>query len=69
MKNSERILLDDLSRALDAWVHQYAPEQCDGMRVQEYAMMTFREGGTLAYIAALNVRIKAALKATTAGRG
>ena len=61
-------LLADLSVALDAWLHQYASEMCDIKRVRELAAMVYEHGGTLAYIAKLQQRIRAARGVKTTRR-
>jgi hypothetical protein len=62
MKLSERALLRDCSAALDHWLHQYAPEYCDKVKVMSSSFQMSAAGGTLAYIARLQQRIRKALK-------
>ena len=62
MTRPERKLLRDCSTALDHWLHQYAPEQCYQRHVVETQKAMFDAGGTLAYIARLQQRIRKALK-------
>lgn len=68
MKSTERTLLADLSIALDAWLHQYASEMCDAKRVRKLAAMVCKQGGTLAYIAKLQQRIREARGIKTTNR-
>ena len=62
MTRPERKLLRDCSTALDHWLHQYAPEQCRATSVNETGRAMMDAGGTLAYIAKLQQRIRKALK-------
>ena len=62
MTRSERKLLRDCSIALDHWLHQYAPEQCDSSHVRTSIVIMMDSGGTLAYIARLQQRIRKTLK-------
>lgn len=61
MTRPERKLLRDCSTALDHWLHQYAPEQCDMERLKETGRAMLDAGGTLAYIAKLRQRIRKAV--------
>ena len=61
MTRPERKLLRDCSVALDHWLHQYAPEFCEKGDVEKTAK-TLYGGGTLAYIAKLQQRIRKTLK-------
>ena len=62
MTRLERELLRDCSTALDHWIHLWAPEQCDEKRVRASFTYMMNAGGTLAYIARLQQRIRKALK-------
>lgn len=62
MTRTERKLLRDCSAALDHWLHQYGPDQYDIERLKETGLAMFDAGGTLAYIARLQQRIRKALK-------
>ena len=61
MTRPERELLRECSTALDHWLHQYAPEQCDLKPVLRSGRAMLDAGGTLAYIADLQQRIRKAL--------
>ena len=56
-----RALLRDLDTALTCWTHQHAPDMCEVERVENFAAYVQEHGGTLACIADLRQRIKAAL--------
>ena len=62
MTKTERKLLLDLGDALDHWLHQYAPEQCDPKHVAVTHRVMMEEGGTLAYVARLRQRIREKVK-------
>lgn len=62
MTRPERKLLRDCSTALDHWLHQYAPEMCKREFVKQTMGDMMDAGGTLAYIADLQQRIRKALK-------
>lgn len=62
MTRPERELLRDCSTALDHWLHQYAPEQCDKGWVKETGRAMMNAGGTLAYIADLQQQIRNVLR-------
>ena len=50
-------LLDLLNTALVDWTHTYAPEFCDKKIVAEARKRISDNGGTLAYIANLHIKI------------
>ena len=50
-------LLDLLNTALGDWLHTYAPEFCDKKYVKESRNRIREKGGTLAYIADLQMEI------------
>jgi hypothetical protein len=61
MKASRDALLRELSLALNDWLHQYASEQCKPEYVAASVKRIYDAGGTLAYIAKLQRKIKAEL--------
>ena len=62
MTRSERKLLRDCSAALNHWLHSYAPEFCGCAEFRETQKAMMDAGGTLAYMADLQQRIRKALK-------
>ena len=61
MNAKERALLRACATALDDWLHQYAHDQCDPVKVEATYNHIYANGGTLGYIAALQQRIREAL--------
>lgn len=57
-KPSLHDLLHRLDLALDDWMRMYAPEFCDGEKVEETRNRIRAKGGTLAYIASLRQEIR-----------
>ena len=62
MTRPERELLRDCSAALEYWLNQYAPDMCDRKEVDKTCRAMMEVGGTIAYIADLQQRIRKALK-------
>ena len=42
--------LEASTEALKAWIHQYAPDQCEAESVERYSNMIAYNSGTLAFI-------------------
>lgn len=60
----QRVVRDALKAAdcaLTDWVRSYAPELCDSNHLRESSKRVYEAGGTLAYIAGVRMKIKAAL--------
>ena len=53
--------LEQCQDALHAWQHQFAPEFCDEKYVAEYRSKVSAAGGTIAYLADIDVQIVAAI--------
>lgn len=57
-KDETSQLMADLRVALNDWLHQYAPDQCESERVHDALNRIGANGGTLAYIGELNRRVR-----------
>lgn len=62
MTRPERKLLRECSVALDRCLHLYAPEQCNAKHIGKIFRVMMDAGGTLAYIADLQQRIRKTLR-------
>lgn len=60
MKDVKRALRK-AQEAMNAWLHQYAADHCNEGNVRKYADIVMSQGGTLAYIADVNVILRDAL--------
>lgn len=54
--------------AIDDWLHTYAPDECMREHVRDTRLRIYDGGGTLAYIAEIQSRNRAAIRSLKGGR-